>query len=84
MQEDWIRIYWRPAMGWTYLIICLFDFMVAPIFFGVLSAVTSVPYIPWKSLTLGEAGLFHLAMGAVLGITAFGRTQEKLNGIKSE
>jgi len=24
--------------------------------------------------------LFHIAMGAVLGIAAFGRTQEKLNG----
>ena len=26
------------------------------------------------------AGLFHIAMGAVLGIAAFGRTQEKLGG----
>jgi hypothetical protein len=31
-------------------------------------------------LTLQGAGLFHIAMGAVLGIAAFGRTQEKLNG----
>jgi len=30
-------------------------------------------------LTLQGAGLFHIAMGAVLGIAAFGRTQEKLN-----
>jgi hypothetical protein len=31
-------------------------------------------------LTLQGAGLFHIAMGAVLGIAAHGRTQEKLNG----
>jgi hypothetical protein len=31
-------------------------------------------------LTLQGAGLFHLAMGAVLGIAAFGRTQEKIAG----
>ena len=33
---------------------------------------------PWHPLTLEGAGLFHMAMGAVLGIAAFGRTQEKL------
>ena len=31
-------------------------------------------------LTLQGAGLFHIAMGAVLGIAAFGRTQEKIAG----
>jgi hypothetical protein len=34
----------------------------------------------WQPLTLQGAGLFHLAMGAVLGIAAFGRTQEKMAG----
>ena len=34
----------------------------------------------WQPLTLQGAGLFHVAMGAVLGIAAFGRTQEKLAG----
>jgi len=31
-------------------------------------------------LTLQGAGLYHVAMGAVLGLTAFGRTQEKIAG----
>jgi hypothetical protein len=34
----------------------------------------------WNPLTLQGAGLFHIAMGAVLGIAAFGRTQEKMAG----
>jgi hypothetical protein len=39
-----------------------------------------VPITQWNPLTLQGAGLFHIAMGAVLGISAFGRTQEKLAG----
>ena len=34
----------------------------------------------WQPLTLQGAGLFHIAMGGVLGLAAYGRTQEKLNG----
>jgi hypothetical protein len=33
----------------------------------------------WSPITLQGAGLFHMAMGAILGIAAYGRTQEKLN-----
>jgi hypothetical protein len=31
----------------------------------------------WKSLTLGQGGLFHMAFGAILGVAAFTRGQEK-------
>lgn len=34
----------------------------------------------WVPITLQGGGLFHVAMGAVLGVSAYGRTQEKLNG----
>jgi hypothetical protein len=33
-------------------------------------------------LTLQGAGFFHIAMGAVLGVTAYGRTQEKIEDKK--
>jgi len=42
--------------------------------------ITKQPLSQWMPLTLQGAGLFHIAMGAVLGITAFGRTQEKIAG----
>lgn len=71
-------------MGWSYMAICLFDFMMAPIFFAVFAAVTKTPPVVWKSLTLAEGGLFHLAMGAVLGISAFGRSQEKTAKIAAD
>ena len=37
----------------------------------------------WVPITLQGGGLFHVAMGAVLGVSAYGRTQEKLNGTAS-
>jgi hypothetical protein len=35
----------------------------------------------WDPITLKGAGLFHMAMGAVLGIAAWSRGQEKLMGV---
>jgi len=46
----------------------------------VLQMFQNTTITQWSPLTLQGAGLFHIAMGAVLGIAAFGRTQEKLAG----
>ena len=77
---EWMQKLWRPAMGWMYMIICMLDMAVFPVCWSVLQAVMHVPITQWNPLTLQGAGLFHIAMGAVLGISAFGRTQEKLAG----
>jgi hypothetical protein len=80
-KEDWLNSKWRPSMGWMYMCICLFDFMVAPILWTVIQAVFKGGITTqWQPLTLQGAGLFHVAMGAVIGISAHGRTQEKLGG----
>lgn len=68
-------------MGWLYMFVCLFDFVLAPIMWSVLQSLShGSVQTQWQPLTLQGAGLFHMAMGAVLGIAAFGRTQEKLAG----
>ena len=80
-KEDWMNTKWRPMMGWLYMAVCAFDFVIFPILWSILHAVLHASTITqWQPLTLQGAGLFHIAMGAVLGIAAFGRTQEKLNG----
>lgn len=76
----WMQNLWRPMMGWMYMFICLLDMAVFPICWSILQAVFHQPITQWNPLTLQGAGLFHIAMGAVLGISAFGRTQEKLAG----
>lgn len=79
-KEDWMNSKWRPAMGWLYMAVCAADFIVFPILWSVLQTMMKQPVTQWKPLTLEGAGLFHIAMGAVLGIAAMGRTQEKLAG----
>ena len=78
---DWVNKKWRPMMGWVYMGTCTFDFVIAPILWSILQAtyhgtVTN----QWQPLTLQGAGLYHVAMGAVLGMTAYGRTKEKIAG----
>lgn len=78
--EDWMQKKWRPAMGWMYMGICTLDMAVFPVLWSVLQMIQHTPITQWQPLTLQGAGLFHVAMGAVLGIAAFGRTQEKIAG----
>jgi len=78
--EDWMQKKWRPAMGWMYMLVCFCDMVLFPVAWSILQAVLHQPVTQWNPLTLQGAGLFHLAMGAVLGIAAWGRTQEKVNG----
>lgn len=79
-KEDWMNSKWRPMMGWMYMVVCTMDMVVFPILWSLLQTFTGTQITQWNPLTLQGAGLFHIAMGAVLGIAAFGRTQEKLNG----
>ena len=79
-QEDWMARRWRPMMGWMYMAVCTFDFIIAPVLWAFLQAKLGQSVTQWKPLTLEGAGLFHMAMGAVLGVAAYGRTQEKLGG----
>ena len=79
-QEDWMSAKWRPAMGWVYMVTCTTDFIIFPILWSLLQAVLKQPVTAWQPITLQGAGLYHLAMGAIIGVAAFGRTQEKLAG----
>ena len=81
--EDWMQKKWRPAMGWMYMIICTLDMAIFPVLWSLLQVFTHQTVTQWNPLTLQGAGLFHLAMGAVLGIAAWGRTQEKVAGAAS-
>ena len=79
-KEDWMNSKWRPMMGWMYMVVCTMDMVIFPILWSLLQTFTHTQITQWNPLTLQGAGLFHIAMGAVLGIAAMGRTQEKLAG----
>lgn len=82
-KEDWMNSKWRPMMGWLYMATCTMDFVVFPILWSLLQTTQGHVITQWQPLTLQGAGLYHLAMGAVLGLTAFGRTQEKIAGVNN-
>ena len=80
-QEDWMNAKWRPMMGWTYMATCIFDFILGPILYNILQYYNPGQAVGmWTPLTLQGGGLYHIAMGAIIGVSAYGRTQEKLNG----
>lgn len=87
IKEDWMKTKWRPMMGWMYMIVCIFDFIVFPIGFTIVqfweTEAANDAFRQWNPLTLQGAGLFHMAMGAVLGIAAWSRGQEKIAGVSS-
>lgn len=79
-KEDFMTKYWRPMMAMTYMITCLFDFVLGPILYNILQYYNPGQNLDmWQPLTLQGGGLYHIAMGVVLGISAHGRTQEKIN-----
>jgi len=77
--EDWMNSKWRPAMGWMYMLVCTTDFVLFPVLWSLVQVIAGGEVkSQWSPITLQGAGLFHMAMGAILGIAAYGRTQEKL------
>lgn len=83
-EEHWLKAYWRPAMGWLYMLICFMDFVIFPALTMFLPALlkgfgATVQYTAWQSLSLSNGGLIHIAFGAILGVAAWSRGQEKMN-----
>lgn len=84
-EEDWMSKKWRPMMAIMYMVVCIFDFIVFPIMFTVVqfweTQAANDAFRQWNPLTLLGGGLFHVAMGAVLGVSAWSRGQEKIAGV---
>lgn len=80
-ENSWIKHYWRPAMAYQYLLVCVFDFILFPLLTMIYYNHTGGVYVPWDPITLRESGFYHLAMGAILGVSAWTRGQEKIKNI---
>ncbi len=86
-EEDWMTKKWRPMMAIMYMMVCVFDFILFPIMFTAVqfweTQAANDAFRQWNPLTLLGGGLFHVAMGAVLGVSAWSRGQEKIAGVAS-
>ena len=79
--QTWFMNKWRPAIAWSYLFVCLFDFVCLPIIYSSVSENID-KLIDWTPYTLKGGGLYHMAMLAIVSVTAYGRTQEKISMMK--
>lgn len=82
-EEEWLQKKWRPMVAMTYIVICSFDFVIFPIGWVVFLHFVTSPITPWNPVTLQGGGLFHLSFGAILGVSAFTRGQEKMARINN-
>lgn len=83
--ERWLQKYWRPMMAMTYMAIIICDFIIFPIAWSLTQVYgLGEVELQWAPLTLLSGGIFHAAMGAVLGVAAWTRGQEKIERLKTE
>ena len=83
-QEDWINRKWRPMMAVTYMVTIWFDFVIGPILYNMLQYMHNGQAVtPYQPITLQGGGLYHIAMGTVLGVAAYTRGKEKIAMIES-
>lgn len=84
-KDDWMQKKWRPMMAIMYMMVCVFDFVLFPVMFTAVQfwevEASNDAFRQWMPITLGGGGLFHVAMGAVLGVTAWSRGKEKMAGV---
>ena len=81
-KEDWMSTRWRPGMAYMYMLVCICDFILFPMMWTAIQVKYGGDvHAQWAPMTLQGAAFFHIAMGAILGISAYGRTREKLNGV---
>ena len=76
-EEGWIKKYWRPMMAWQYFAVCLCDFIIFPLIAFHFARATGHEF-KWEPMTLKESGFYHIAMGLIIGVSAWTRGQENL------
>lgn len=76
--EKWIQCTWRPLCAIVYLALCVWDFILAPIFFAWIQYnIGGNTLAQWQPLTMIGGGLIHLSFGGILGVSAWSRNIEK-------
>lgn len=85
-ENSWIDKKWRPMMGWTYMAICVCDFIIFPVLWSVFQGhfIGGTVNDQYDPITLQGGGLLHVAFGAILGVTSWSRGKEKIAYMETE
>jgi hypothetical protein len=85
--QDWMTSKWRPMMAVTYMMINIADFILFPVLFTIVQfwevQAANDAFRQWAPLSLQGGGFIHIAFGAILGISAYTRGQEKVAAIEA-
>jgi hypothetical protein len=86
--EDWMTKKWRPMMAIVYMAINICDFILFPVLWTLVqfweNQAANDAFRQWEPMSLQFGGLVHIAFGAILGISAWSRGQEKIAQSKSD
>jgi hypothetical protein len=67
-KEDWMNSKWRPMMGWSYMLTCIADFVIFPVLWSVLQAISKGQVnVQWQPITLQGAGSVPHCHGCCAG-----------------
>lgn len=83
-KETWIQNKWRPFIGWAFILIIIFDFVIAPVGWTIWHSYIDVALTRWEPLTFGAGGLFYVSLSAILGVTSWSRGKEKIHGVAGD
>jgi len=65
-KDDWMNTKWRPAMGWMYMGVCIFDFVLAPVLWSVIqfwvTESANDAFLQWQQMTLQVSGLIPISL----------------------
>lgn len=80
--QDFMTTTWSPMMAVTYMAINICDFILFPVLWSAIqfweTSAANDAFRQWEPLTLQGGGFIHMAFGAILGIAAYSRGQEKI------
>lgn len=65
-------------MAMQYMFVCISDFVLFPALWTGFQIHVGLPMTQWEPLTLKLSGMYHLSMGAVLGVAAWTRGKENI------
>lgn len=75
LEPTWVNR-WREIVAFAFVIITIYDFVLAPIITQVLVAVFKANLTAWTPNTLQSGGMFYVAFATILGISSYGKFTE--------
>jgi hypothetical protein len=80
----WLNL-WKEVLGYSYVLIMVYDFVIAPITMQIYIAAMKLPpnVFTWEPLTLKSGGLFYVSMATILGVAGYSQMVKTRELIKN-